>query len=143
MAEGAVSAENPFGDGPLVRRVSKLVGHINAANAELVAALGEVLATESWQVVGIRSPEHWVTWRCGVSPAHARRLVAAARRLAELPETRAVFASGEIGEDQVAEIVRSGAGAAQDPQVAELARYATVPQLRRVLPGLPRPAPGT
>ena len=55
-----------------------------------------------------------------------------ARRLGELPETKAAMEAGELGEDQVAVICRH-APAGIDGQAAELARSATVVQLRRVL----------
>jgi len=42
-----------------------------------------------------------VAWKCGVSPARARRLVLLARRLGELPETRSALEAGELCEDQV------------------------------------------
>ena len=67
-----------------------------------------------------------------MSPARARRLVAMARRLSELPETKAAMEAGELCEDQVAVICRH-APAGIDGQAAELARSATVVQLRRVL----------
>jgi hypothetical protein len=55
-----------------------------------------------------------------------------ARRLGELPETRAAFEAGELSEDQAAVVCRQ-APAHVDGQVATLARAATVVQLRRVL----------
>ncbi|HEX6424991.1 MAG TPA: DUF222 domain-containing protein [Acidimicrobiales bacterium] len=118
-------------------RIAEIVGLVNVATAELVTLVGEALATGAWEGVGIRSPEHWVTWKCGVSPTRARRLVALARGLAELPETRRVFTAGELTEDQTAVIVRH-TDAAHDAAVAALAVSCTVPQLNRVLPTVPR-----
>ena len=116
----------------LEAEMAEVCGVLNAATARLVGLVGEVLATEAWQGWGIRSPEHWVVWKCGVSARRARTLVAMARRMAELPETRDAFAAGELAEDQVAVIVRH-APAATDAEVVTLARSATVAQLRRVL----------
>ncbi len=59
-----------------------------------------------------------------------------ARRLAELPETRAAFDNGELCEDQVA-VVCQHAPASVDAEAATLARSATVVQLRRVLGSYP------
>lgn len=118
-------------------RVAEIVGLVNVCTAELVGLVGEALATGTWEGVGIRSPEHWVTWKCGVSPTRARRLVALARGLADLPETRRVFTAGELTEDQTAVIVRH-TDAAHDAAVAALAVSCTVPQLNRVLPTVPR-----
>lgn len=116
--------------------IAQVAGVINAATARLVHLIAGVLETEAWQGVGIRSASHWVAWKCGVSPARAKRLVLMARRLAELPETRAAFDEGALCEDQVAVICRH-APPAFDAEVALLAKSATVVQLRRVLGSYP------
>jgi hypothetical protein len=64
------------------------MGVINAHVAELVDVITGVLDDESWSVSGIRSPEHWVAWQCGVSRARAAQLVCMARRVNELPRLR-------------------------------------------------------
>jgi len=112
--------------------IAEVCGVINAATARLVRLIGQVLETESWAGWAIRSPEHWVAWKCGVGRARARSLVAMARRLPELPETRASFEAGELAENQVAVVARH-APTTTDGEVAELARQATVCQLRRAL----------
>jgi hypothetical protein len=55
-----------------------------------------------------------------------------ARRLGELPQTRARLEAGELSEDTVALVCRK-APAAVDAEVAQLARSTTVTQLRRIL----------
>jgi len=118
----------------LESEIADVCGLINAATARLVGLIAEVLATGLWEGWRIRSPEHWVTWKCGVSPARARALVTMARRLADLPATEKRFEAGELSEDQVAVVCRH-APPAVDAEVADFARFATVPQLRRVLGG--------
>jgi hypothetical protein len=120
--------------------LAETVGTLNVVTAELVGLIGQALRGGAWEGFGIRSPEHWVVWRCGVSPARARRLVAAARTLDRLPRVGALFEAGSLSEDQTAVIVRH-TDAAHDQQVAELAPSLTVPQLARVLPSLPRSEP--
>jgi len=105
---------------------------MNATAARLVGLIARVVESGTWQVAGIHSPTQWVSWQCGVSPARARSLLSMARRLGELPVTGAAFAAGELCEDQVAVIARH-APAGIDAEVADLARSATVTQLRRVL----------
>ncbi|CAN5571476.1 hypothetical protein BH20ACT2_BH20ACT2_03470 [soil metagenome] len=112
--------------------IAEVCGVLNAASARLVGLISEVLDTGSWTGVGIRSAEHWVSWQCGVSPGHARSLVATARRLAELPQTAAAFAAGQLSEDQVKVVCRH-LPARHDDQIVELARNATVTQLQRTL----------
>lgn len=116
--------------------IARICGVMNASTARLVALLARVLETGTWQVAGIHSPSQWVAWKCGLSPARARSLVAMARRRVELPITTAAFDAGELCEDQVA-VICHHAPAGVDAEVAELARAATVVQLRRVLGSYP------
>jgi hypothetical protein len=132
--------KDPPGVRPLDDRLAEVVGLVNVCTAEMVDLIAEALRTGAWEGWGIRSPEHWVTWKCGVSPSRARRLVALARGLGDLPQTRRAFQAGSLSEDQTAVVVRH-TDRAHDSQVAALAVSLTVPQLRRVLPSVPRPAP--
>ena len=120
----------------LEREIAEVSGVLNATTARLVTLIARVLETESWHGAGIHSASQWVAWKCGVSPARARTLVLVARRMGELPQTRAAFDSGELCEDQVAVVCRH-APASADAEAATLARSATVVQLRRVLGSYP------
>ncbi|MDQ6726045.1 MAG: HNH endonuclease, partial [Actinomycetota bacterium] len=122
--------------GELEAEIARTCGVLNAASARLVSLLAQVLEAGAWQVSGVHSATQWVAWQCGVSPARARSLVSIARRRAELPVTSAAFDAGELCEDQVAVIARH-APAGVDAEVADLARSATVTQLRRVLGSYP------
>ncbi len=116
----------------LENEIAEQCGILNVATGRLVSLIGRVLATESYAGAGIRSPEQWVSWKCGVSIARARSLVSMARRLPELPVTRSALEGGELAEDQVAVICRH-TPAHNDAEAAELGRSATVTQLRRAL----------
>ncbi|HVM04854.1 MAG TPA: DUF222 domain-containing protein [Acidimicrobiales bacterium] len=119
-------------DGP-EERLSAAMGLVNAATAELVAAIADALEGGGWEGDGICSPEQWVALRCGVSSARARRLVSLARALADLPVAAAAFAEGSLSEDQAGVVCRH-VDPAHDAEVTELARRCTVGQLRRILP---------
>ncbi len=123
--------------GELEARGAGLAGVLNATSAALVSIIYEVLDGELWNGRGLRSPEHWVQLRFGVSPTRARRLVGAARALQVLPQVRKAFEAGETSEDHVAEITRAEVSEVHDEQVVTLAREASVPQLRRGLSFLP------
>jgi hypothetical protein len=111
-----------------------------AAAGELVGLIAEALEHGFWCGDGdFRSPEHWAAIRFGLGPARARRLVAAARGLVDLPEVRAAFVAGELTEDHVAEIVRAEVTPQHDAEVLNIARHATVTQLRTALSLLPPP----
>jgi Domain of unknown function (DUF222) len=107
-------------------------GRLNLAHAELVAVIVKVLETGCWNGHGIRSPEHWVTWKTGVNPARARDLVLVAKRSLELPVTSEAFNDGLLSVDQVAVISRD-TPSEFDETVCTLAKSATVPQLRSLL----------
>ncbi|MGH9116683.1 MAG: DUF222 domain-containing protein [Acidimicrobiales bacterium] len=121
-------------------RVASLMGVINSATAQLVEVIAGVERTGAWEGWGVRSLEHWVTWRCGVSAARAHRLVAMARALPGLPAVQQVFGAGSLSEDQAAVVARH-ATAATDATVAEMAPFLTVPQLGRVVASIPQPPP--
>ncbi|MEY2588606.1 MAG: hypothetical protein QOJ67_590 [Acidimicrobiaceae bacterium] len=119
-------------------RVAELMGIINSATAELTALIASVLEDGSWQLSGIRSPQHWVTWQCGVSPGRAHQLVTMARRRDELPACTELFDAGQLSEDALAAIAKR-APAERDAEVANLAPHLLHTQLVRVLGSLPKP----
>ena len=130
----------------LEAEIAQVCGLVNAGMARLVALVAQVLETEAWQGWGIHSPEQWVAWKCGLTSRRARSVVRAARRLGELPETRAAFEAGSLSEDQVGVVCRR-APTVIDTQISALAQLLTVAQLRRALgryetqpePGGPEP----
>ncbi len=58
---------------------------------ELAADLVE---RELWRGVGTKSPEHWLSWKAGLSPQRARHVVAIAQRRRELPATVETLSRG-------------------------------------------------
>jgi len=114
------------------QELASLCGAVNASYARLVAIVAGSLVDESWAIAGIRSPEHWLSMRAGLSHFHARQVVAVARRHGELPAVMAQFAAGQLSLDQVAVVARY-APAHVEASVAEFAVNASVPQLRRAL----------
>jgi hypothetical protein len=121
----------------LQERGRRLAGVINAAAAGLVAVVAEALETDAWAGWGINTPTHWVGLRFGVSSWRAKRLVAAAIELRDLPVCRAAFEAGEISEDHVAVIVRARPKLIHDDHVAYLAKFATVGQFETAMRTVP------
>lgn len=119
-------------------RLAQVNGQLHAVQAQQVELIADALREGWWHGDGIVSPEHWVTWKCGVSPRRARDLIRIARRRDELPLTSALFADGRISVDQMTVIARH-APACRDAEVADLARSMTVTQLIRVLRTAPEP----
>src|SRR4029079_4236866 len=114
------------------QELASLCGGLNASYARLVAIVAQALIDESWAEGGIRSPEHWLIMRAGLSPFRAKAIVAVAGRSSELPSVMDQFAAGQLSVDQVAVVARY-APAHVEASVAELAVNASVPQLRRAL----------
>src|SRR5919112_1501104 len=107
----------------LQSRIAEICGSLNVLHAQLVDTVVEALDGRLWEQWGIRSPEHWLAWQAGLSPNHARQIVAAARRRHELPVTFAAFADGQLSIDQVGAVVMH-ARAHNDAEVCELAKAA-------------------
>jgi Domain of unknown function (DUF222)/HNH endonuclease len=116
----------------LETRLADICGHLNALHGQLVELMVEVLEAGAWQGGGIHSPAHWLAWQSGLSPSRARQIVALAQRHAQLPVTFAALTAGELAVDQVA-VVASHAPDRCDQEACELAKAATVSQLRSVL----------
>src|SRR6478672_5367525 len=112
--------------------VASLAADLHDAHARLVDFVVAVLADGSWQAAGLRSPEHWLMLRAGLSRGQAGAMVLLARRAGELPATVAALREGRISLDQAAVVARH-TPAAFDTTVAEFARHATVTQLQRTV----------
>jgi hypothetical protein len=107
-------------------------GQLNRAHAELVDIAAELIEGGHWGDGRFRSPEHFFTVRAGLSPAHARDVVVVARRRAEHPDAAAALSAGELSLDAAA-VVAHHVPAGYQASMAQLARHATVPQLRRAV----------
>jgi hypothetical protein len=116
----------------LEREITELGGHINAATARWLALVGEFDRREGWAEWGCRSCTHWLSYRCGVSPAAAREQVRVARRVAELPRLRAAFARGELCYSQVRAVTRV-ATSDTEADLLEIALHATASQLETIV----------
>jgi HNH endonuclease/Domain of unknown function (DUF222) len=114
--------------GSLDDRIAAVCGHLNACYAALVELIREVIATEAWHGLGIRSVEQWITWRTGLSANHAHALVEVAEAAETHPRVTEAFGAGELSVDQARLAVR--AQPEHDADVAEWAKVMTLSQLR-------------
>lgn len=124
-------------------RIGELCGQLNAVHAELVDVIADAARTGAWQGAGIRSLSHWVSWKCGMSNAHARQLVDIAERRESHPELSARFDDGLVSVDQAAIAVQCHP--VDDADFAHAATVMTIAQLRLLLrasqPAPDAPAP--
>jgi hypothetical protein len=112
--------------------LAELTGVLNATNARIAEVVAGLLANGGWCQSGIHSPEHYLGWKMGLSPAKARQYVAIAARIGELPHCAEAFEAGELSIDQAA-TVTAHAPAFTDEQVCGFAKLMTLRQLQQVL----------
>jgi Domain of unknown function (DUF222)/HNH endonuclease len=109
-----------------IEQLSALRATVDAEILGLIRAADE---SEVWQVDGSPNLVEWVTWRCRVARAEARKLVEVARALAELPAIAAGLGEGSLSYSQVCILV-DFVGPDGDAEWAERARGMHVEQLR-------------
>lgn len=113
--------------------MNDITGFLNAQHAELVDVVVELLDDKMlWQGDGVWTMPQWLTWRCGVSTATAKKIVVIAERANDLPVTLGAFRRGELSLDQAAAVARK-APAWADEQASGFARRMTVHQLQRTM----------
>lgn len=96
-------------DDRLIQRIDALHRHIAAAQRELLRLILEADRRELWRDSGARDLPHWLSMRHHISHWKARRWIAAAHALEELPGTAEAFSAGELGIDKVVELTRFAA----------------------------------
>ena len=116
--------------------VAVVAGRLNRDHADLVALTVRLVEGGLWAGGGVRSPEHWLVLRAGLSTAHARDVVRLARRRLEVAPAIALLQQGQLSLDQATEVARRVPASRAD-EVTAFARHATVPQLRRLLARYP------
>ena len=113
-------------------RTAAVAGQLNRAHADLVDIAVELIEGGHWGDGGFTTAEHYFVVRAGLSPAHARDVVAVAKRRTELTVVAESVAAGLLSLDQAA-VVAHHVPASHQRSVGELAQHMTVPQLRRAV----------
>lgn len=121
-------------------RVARVAGSRNLADFAIVDMVADVLISVEWAVAGINSEFHWLEWQLGITRQHAGRLVAVAKRRDDLVSAFKAFAEGMFSLDQMSLICRH-CPTGYDEGVVEVAKHATIPQLRHILRAYPFPEP--
>jgi hypothetical protein len=93
-----------------------------------------------WGATGARSVAALVAWKTGSSSTHAHTIATVAGRLQEFPRCAQGMREGRVSLDQVG-VIAARAGEGSDEHYAELARSASVDQLRTAVKLEPRPEP--
>ena len=118
--------------GEVTDRVAELMGVINAAHGELVSVLAEAVDERVWDVWGIHSPGHWVSWQTGCTLSRGHAIAKLAERRSELPTAVAALQAGSLSLDAAVQIARRGP-AAYEHDITEFAQQATISQLQSSL----------
>ena len=56
----------------LVREITTLAGHLNAAHARFLTLIAELDRRRGWAEFGVKSCAHWLNWQCGIDLGAAR-----------------------------------------------------------------------
>jgi Domain of unknown function (DUF222)/HNH endonuclease len=124
----------------LFEELAELAGQRNAIDGRIVEIVSELDRDELCGATGARSVAALVAWKIGSSSANAHTITTVARRLAEFPRCAQGMREGRLSLDQVG-VIAARAGAGSDEHYAQLARVATVNQLRTAVKLEPRPEP--
>src|SRR5919197_1082130 len=111
----------------LGERLCSLAARLAAAECEFMLMLAEFDAR-----LGMRSPAHWLSWRCGMRLGAARERVRVARALTGLPLVKAKFAAGELSYCKVRALTRV-ATPASERELVEIAHCASGAQVERMV----------
>jgi Domain of unknown function (DUF222) len=90
----------------LKNEITRLAGHLNAANHRFLMLIAEFDRREGWSDGATQSCAHWLNWKCGISIVTAREKVRVARALESLPKISAAMARGELSYWKVRELTR-------------------------------------
>jgi hypothetical protein len=124
----------------LFEELAELAGQRNAIDGRIVEIVAELDRDELCGATGARSVAALVAWKLGSSSGNAHTITTIARRLKEFPRCAQGMREGRLSLDQVG-VVAARAGEGSDGHYAELARVATVNQLRTAVKLEPRPEP--
>lgn len=89
-----------------VRGIDASHQRVCSAQRDLFTSIAEADRLKAWRNSGARDMAHFVRMRCGISDWKARRWIAAAHALEDLPRVSQAFSSGELGIDKVVELTR-------------------------------------
>src|ERR1700752_3435281 len=122
----------------LLDELAELAGQRNAIDGRIVEIVAELDRDELCGATGARSVAALVAWKIGLSSANAHAITTVARRLEGFSGCAQGMREGRLSLDQVG-VIAGRAGEGSDEHYAELARCATVNQLRTALKLEPRP----
>ena len=97
----------PADNAALSDEITRLAGHINAAQHRFLILLAALIERDAWAGNGIKSPAHWLNYYCGIDLGAAREKVRVAKSLSTLPAIDEAFRAGTISYSKVRAMTRS------------------------------------
>ncbi len=134
MVGGDERVEVLFGE------LRELAGQRNGIDGRIVEIVAELDRDGLCGATGARSMAELVAWKLGASSMNAHTIATIAHRWAEFPLCAQGMREGRLSLDQVG-VIAAGAAEGSDAHYAELARVASVSQLRTAVKLEPRPEP--
>lgn len=111
-----------------------------AAECRFCLMVAEVDRRGLWADQGASSCAHWLSWRCGTSPAVAREHLRVGRALGALAKVRDAFSRGVLSYSKVRALTRI-ATPEIETMLVEMAGYATAAQLETIVRAYRRASP--
>src|SRR5512138_598744 len=117
-------AENRRSIDCLKNEITRLAGHLNAANHRFLMLIAEFDRKQGWSDGATQSCAHWLNWKCGIDIGAAREKVRTAHALESLPRISAAMERGELSYSKVRAITRI-ADAATEELLLSIALHGT------------------
>ena len=121
----------PENNEELGREITRLAGHINAANCRFLKLLAVFVERKGWDS-SYKTPAHWLNHTCGISLGPAREKVRVALALKKLPLIDAAFSKGEISYSKVRAMTRAATPENED-FLLMIARNGTASHMDKLL----------
>ena len=132
MDDDAIRAQRTRELDELRNEITKLAGHLNAANYRFLKLIGEFDRRNGWVDGDTQSCAHWLNWKCGVDIGAAREKVRVARALESLPKMSAAMERGEISYSKVRAMTRVACEATED-HLLQIARHGTADHVEKMV----------
>jgi hypothetical protein len=127
----------PDNNDDLSNEITRLAGHINAANYRFLKLLAALVERGVWAGYGIKTPAHWLNYYCGITLGPAREKVRVALCLDKLPLIDAAFRTGEISYSKVRAMTRA-ATPDNEEFLLRIAKHGTASHVEKLVRGYER-----
>ncbi len=107
-------AENRRSMDRLKDEITRLAGHLNAANHRFLMLIAEFDRRQGWADGATQSCAHWLNWRCGIDIGAAREKVRVAHALQKLPKISAAMERGELSYSKARALTRVACEGTED-----------------------------